>query len=430
MITFLFYLILGIMVYNYTFSIFLEWLNHRNRPDTLPLLISDVYDAENYQKQQNYEKEKIRLSIIESSFSSILVLSFFILRGFGYLQATLSETSQNQIIQTLMFFGILGLISLILSLPFSYYDKFVIEEKYGFNKSTKKLFIIDILKNIVLMGVLGGIVLSVITWLYLLSPNIFWITALVIVLFFSLLMNALYSTIILPLFNRKTPLPEGDLKSKVIEFATSLGFSINRIYLIDGSKRSTKANAFFTGFGNKKSIFLYDTLTNKLSDDEIVAVLAHELGHYKKHHIWINLSVGMIQAALFLYFFGLISQSLVFTKVMGGVGNSSVFYLNALCFVLLIDPIQTLLGVLMNAISRKMEFSADRFAAINGMGIGLINALKKISSLNYSNLTPHPLYVLINYSHPTLYSRLVALKSCINSENDCLANNKTFGNNV
>lgn len=418
MITFLFYLILGIIVFNFTFSVILEQLNLKNRPNLLPDLISDVYDTENYLNQQNYEKEKTRFSLFESSLSSILIIIFFALKGFGYLQKFVSGIFQNQILQTLMFFAVLGIVSLILSIPFSYYDKFVIEEKYGFNKSTKKLFVFDIFKNILLAAILGGVILGVITWLYLLNPNIFWITALVLMLFFSLLMNALYSTIILPLFNRKTPLPEGDLKNKVIEFASSLGFSINNIYIIDGSKRSTKANAFFTGFGKKKRIFLYDTLTSNLSNDEIVAVLAHELGHYKKHHIWINLTSGVLQTALFLYIFSLVAQSIVFTKVMGGFGDTSVFYLSALCFALLIDPLQTILGLIINVFSRKMEYSADKYATNHGMGENLMNALKKISSLNYSNLTPHPLYVLINYSHPTLYSRLVAIKSTIDSEND------------
>ena len=413
MVIFLFYFIIGIMVFNYSFSLILDWLNYKNRPEVLPSLISDVYDSENYKKQQNYEREKTRLSIFESSLSTVIIITFFVLKGFGSLQAFVSCIAQNQILQTLLFFGILGIISLIISLPFSYYDKFVIEEKYGFNKSTKRLFVFDILKNLILMAILGGVILGVITWLFLLNPNIFWITALVIMFFFSLIMNALYSTIILPLFNRKTPLPEGDLKKRVIEFSTSLGFSINNIYVIDGSKRSTKANAFFTGFGKKKRIFLYDTLTSNLSNDEIVAVLAHELGHYKKHHIWINLTTGLIQTALFLFFFGLISQSVAFTKVMGGIGDISVFYLNALCFAVLVDPIQTLFGLITNGFSRKMEYSADKFAVVNGMGISLMSGLKKISSLNYSNLTPHPLYVLINYSHPTLYSRLLAIKSYV-----------------
>lgn len=417
MITFLFYLIIGIMVFNYSFSLILDWLNYKNRPDSLPSIIADVYDSDNYDKQQNYEREKTLLSLIESSFSTILIICFFTFGGFGYLQILVSGVSQSQILQTLLFFGILGSISLVLSLPFSYYDKFVIEEKYGFNKSTKGLFLLDTLKNIILSVILGGTILGVITWLYLLNPNIFWITALIIMLFFSLIMNALYSTIILPLFNRKTPLPEGDLKNRVLEFAGSSGFSINNIYVIDGSKRSTKANAFFTGFGKKKRIFLYDTLTSNLTNDEIIAVLAHELGHYKKHHIWINLATGMIQMALFLFFFGLISQNIAFTKVMGGSGDIPIFYLNALCFALLIDPIQTLLGLIMNTFSRRMEYSADEYASSHGMADGLINALKKISSLNYSNLTPHPLYVIINYSHPTLYNRLVAIKTYINTNN-------------
>ncbi len=398
------------MLFNFSFSMVLEWFNYRYRPVSLPDIISDVYDSDNYIKQQNYEKEKLRLSIIESTFSSILIVTFFCLKGFGQLQALVAGVTQNLILQTLIFFGVLGLAALVLSIPFSYYDKFTIEEKYGFNKSTKGLFIIDLLKSILLSVVIGGAILALITWLYMLNPKVFWITALIVMLLFSLIMNALYSTIILPLFNKKSPLPEGELKNKVVEFANSIGFSINNIYVIDGSKRSTKANAFFTGFGRKKRIFLYDTLTNNLSDNEIVAVFAHELGHYKKHHIWINLVLGIFQTALFLFFFGLLSESIVFTKVMGGMGDVAVFYLNALCFVLLIEPIQTIIELATNFLSRKMEYSADGFATVHGQGEYLMNALKKISSLNYSNLTPHPFYVLINYSHPTLYNRLMAIK--------------------
>jgi STE24 endopeptidase len=234
--------------------------------------------------------------------------------------------------------------------------------------------------------------------------------ALAVVLVFSILMNALYSSVILPLFNRKTPLEEGELKQKVVAFADSLGFSINDIFLIDGSKRSTKANAFFTGFGKKKKIFLYDTLTQNLSTEEVLAVLAHELGHYKRHHIWINLGIGLIQATVFLYLFNMISNSTTLTQVMGGPASSAIFYLNVICFTLIINPFETLLGILTNAISRKMEYSADRFASNHGHGQNLGVALKKISSLNYSDLTPHSLYVIINYSHPPLYDRLKALK--------------------
>lgn len=409
MVDLLFYTIVVILVFNLCFSVFLELLNIRSRTDALPDLISDVYDTDNYRKQQGYEREKVKFSLIETILGAAVIITFFVLHGFGYLQTVISGYTSNQIIQTLIFFGILGFASILISIPFDYYDKFVIEEKYGFNKSTRKLFFVDLLKTVLLSAIIGGIILSIITWLYLINPKIFWITTLGVVLVFSLLMNALYSTIILPLFNKKTPLQEGELKQKVVAFAESLGFSINNIYLIDGSKRTTKANAFFTGFGSKKRVFLYDTLTDKLTNDEIVAVLAHELGHYKKHHIWINLSIGIVQSAALLYVFNLISQNILFTQVMGGTSQSAVFYLNVLCFVLLIEPIQTLLSIFLNVFSRKMEYSADHFANSYGMGNSLGSALKKISSLNYSNLTPHPFYVLVNYSHPTLYSRLKAL---------------------
>jgi len=409
MVSTIFYAIIAILIFNYTFSIFLERLNIKQKPNQLPKIISDVYDYEHYQKQQRYEVDKTKLSIIETTFSSLLIIFFFIFKGFGQLQVIVSSLVQSQILQTLLFFGLISIISLIISLPFSYYDKFVIEEKYGFNKSTKKLFWIDTLKGILLSAILGGIILTVITWLYLLNPKIFWVSAIAVILVFSLLMNSLYSTVILPLFNKKTPLPEGELKDKVINFARGIGFSINDIYLIDGSKRSSKANAFFTGFGRKKRIFLYDTLTSKLNDDEILAVLAHELGHFKKNHIWMNLGLGLVQSTLFLYLFGIISQSLILTEVMGVDGNLSIFYLNAICFVLLISPIQTILGILMNFLSRKMEYSADKFASSKGMANSLVSALKKLTSINYSNLTPHPFYVTVNYSHPPLYNRIRAL---------------------
>ncbi|NVO09510.1 MAG: M48 family metallopeptidase [Bacteroidales bacterium] len=409
MVNTLYFFIIAILVFNLLFSIILEQINLAVRSIKLPDLISDVYDSDNYLKQQEYEREKVRFSQIETIFGSILIIFFFSLKGFGHLQLFVSNYSNSIIVQTLLFFGILGLVSFLISIPFSYYDNFVIEEKFGFNKSSKKLFFIDNIKTLLLSTIIGGILIGFLTWLYTKNPHLFWLMALGVVLIFSLLMNALYSSIILPLFNKKTPLKEGDLKHKVLSFAESQGFSINNIYLLDGSKRSSKANAFFTGFGKKKKIFLYDTLTNSLNNEEIVAVLAHELGHYKRHHIWVNLIIGIIQSSIFLYFFNLISQSAIFTQVMGGTTNTPVFYLNIICFVLLINPVETILGILLNLISRKMEYSADSFANKYGLGQDLGTALKKISSLNYSNLTPHSLYVIINYSHPPLYERLKAL---------------------
>ncbi len=401
--------IIIILFFDLLFTVILEQINLNRRSTILPNLISDVYDSENYIKQQEYEKVKVRFSQIESIFSALIVIVFFALRWFAQLQVFVSGLTNSLVFQTLLFFGILGLASFLISIPFGYYEKFVIEERFGFNKSSRKLFAIDSIKTLLLSTTIGGLLIGFLTWLYSLNPNIFWIMALGVVLVFSLLMNALYSSVILPLFNRKTPLEDGELKQRVLTFAESLGFSVNNIYLIDSSKRTTKANAFFTGFGKKKKIFFYDNLTQNLNSDEIVAVLAHELGHYKKHHIWVNLSLGIVQATIFLYLFNLISQSITFTQVMGGPDNSAVFYLNIICFVLLINPLDTILSIFSNAISRKMEYSADRFANNHGLGQSLGIALKKISSLNYSNLTPHPFYVIINYSHPTLYHRLKAL---------------------
>lgn len=409
MVNTLYFIIIAILVFNLLFSIILEQINLTGRSIKLPDLISDVYDSDNYLKQQKYEREKVRFSQIETIFSSILLIVFFSIKGFGYLQLIVSNYSNSVVVQTLIFFGILGFVSFLISIPFSYYDNFVIEEKYGFNKSSKKLFFIDCIKTLLLSAIIGGILIGFLTWLYTKNPHLFWIMALGVVLIFSFLMNTLYSSVILPLFNRKTPLEEGELKQKVLSFSESIGFSINDIYLIDGSKRSSKANAFFTGFGKKKKIFLYDTLIHNLNNEEIIAVLAHELGHYKKNHIWINLFIGIIQSSVFLYFFNLISQSTTFTEVMEGSSNVPVFYLNIICFILLINPIETILGILLNVVSRKMEYSADSFAKKYGLGHNLGTALKKTSSLNYSNLTPHPLYVIINYSHPPLYDRLKAL---------------------
>jgi STE24 endopeptidase len=409
MVNTLYFIIIAILVFNLLFSIILEQINLTGRSIKLPDLISDVYDSDNYLKQQKYEREKVRFSQIETIFSSILIIAFFSIKGFGYLQLFVSNYSDSIVVQTLLFFGILGFVSFLISIPFSYFDNFIIEEKFGFNKSTKKLFFIDSIKTLLLSAIIGGILIGFLTWLYTKNPHVFWIMALGIVLVFAFLMNMIYTSVILPLFNRKTPLEEGELKQKVLSFAESIGFSINDIYLIDGSKRSSKANAFFTGFGKKKKIFLYDTLIHNLNNEEIIAVLAHELGHYKKHHIWINLFIGIIQSSVFLYFFNLISQSTTFTEVMGGSSNIPVFYLNIICFILLINPIETILGIFLNVISRKMEYSADSFANKYGLGHNLATALKKTSSLNYSNLTPHPLYVIINYSHPPLYDRLKAL---------------------
>jgi len=410
MVNALYYCIIAIMLINLLIDVGLEVLNLRYKPNRLPQIISDIYDNDSYLRQQSYEQETTRFAMIESIFTSAVAVLFFAFGGFALLHALVSDVVANKILQTLLFFGALALASFTISIPFSYYDKFVVEERYGFNKTTMRVFVTDIFKSLLISTVVGGLIIGLITWLFYFNPLVFWILALLVVVVFVLLMNALYSTVLLPLFNKKTPLPEGELKRKVIDFANSLNFSINSIFVIDGSKRSTKGNAFFSGFGRKKSIFLYDPLLEKLSDDEVLAVLAHELGHYKKHHVWVNLLTGVVTSGLFLFLFNRFAQSETLTQVMGGLpGSGYVFHLNLIAFVMLVEPVQTLIGLATNQLSRSMEYAADRFAADHGMAMPLGRALKKLAALNYSNLTPHPWYVAVNYSHPTLLMRLVAL---------------------
>ncbi len=409
----IYFTIIIILVGGHLLNVLIELINTSYiKKAQLDEVVSDVYDSENYAKQQNYEQEKLNASLVESTFMVVITTAVFILGYFGLLNDTIAQNIENRVLQSLVFFGVLWFIGQILSIPFDYYDSFVIEERYGFNKSTRKLFFTDILKSTLLTIILGGIILSLITWLYVSYPALFWLPVLVFIFILSLFSTILYTSIILPLFNKKSPLPDGELKDKLERLALNAGFSAKNIFVLDSSKRSTKGNAFFTGWGRNKRIYLYDTLVDKLSADEIEAVLAHEIGHYKKRHIWINFAISLSVTGIFLFLFTKISSSDIFTPVFGSMSNSTPnFQLNILGFALIFGPVQSIIGLFTNFLSRKMEFSADNFANGFGLGISLISALKKLAAQNYSNLTPHPLYVIIHYSHPPLVQRIKALLS-------------------
>jgi STE24 endopeptidase len=296
----------------------------------------------------------------------------------------------------------------ILTTPFSLYSTFVIEERYGFNRTTKRTFILDKLKGWILGGVIGGGLLALITWIYMLTGPAFWMIVLGVVTLFSVIMNMFYSNLIVPLFNKQTPLPEGSLRSKIEDFAKSVDFRLDNIFLMDGSRRSSKANAYFTGLGPKKRIILFDTLVNDLSEEEIVAVLAHEVGHNKKKHTITGLVLSVIQTALTLYLFSLFVGSDSFAVALGG--DKASFHLGLIAFGILYAPISTLLGLFANVISRKHEYQADRYAREKYNGEALISSLKILSKNNLSNLTPHPAYVFFHYSHPPLLQRIRALR--------------------
>lgn len=405
----LFFVIIGLLVGDFIFEQILEYLNSTQWSDELPKEVKDIYDQEKYRQQQAYEKVNHRFSLVSSSFSFVLMLLMLLLAGFAWVNNMAQLVSVNPILNALVFFGILLLASDLINTPFSIYHTFVIEEKFGFNKTSPKTFILDKLKGWVLAAIIGGGLLSLIIYIYQLTTSSFWIYAWLVISGFSIFMVLFYSNLIVPLFNKQTPLPEGELKSAIRDFSDQVGFKLDNIYVIDGSKRSTKANAYFTGIGAKKRIVLYDTLISDLTTNELVAVLAHEIGHYKKKHVLWSLLLGILQTGIVLYLFSLFVGSSELSAALG-VQNPS-FHIGLIAFGILYSPISLITGLAMNVFSRKNEYQADAFAAKYFDANELVLALKKLSVKNLSNLLPHPVYVFFHYSHPTLLQRLKALKS-------------------
>lgn len=404
----LFYIIIGLVVADFVFERILEYLNSTQWSDRLPEEVKGIYNEEKYRQQQAYEKVNFRFSMISSSFSFVLLILMFLFAGFAWVNSLALSVSANSILTALVFFGILLFAFDILTTPFSVYDTFVIEEKFGFNKTTPKTFVLDKLKGWLLGAIIGGGLLALIIYIYQLTTNNFWIYAWLVISVFSVFMVLFYSNLIVPLFNKQTPLPEGELKSAIENFSAKVGFKLDNIYVIDGSKRSTKANAYFTGLGAKKRIVLYDTLINDLTTNELVAVLAHEIGHYKKHHVIWSLLLGIVQTGIVLFIFSLFVGSPVLSAALGVETPS--FHIGLIAFGVLYLPISMVTGLAMNIFSRKNEYQADAFAAKHFDTIELASALKKLSVKNLSNLRPHPIVVFFHYSHPTLLQRLKALQ--------------------
>lgn len=400
----IFYLIIGILLLQFLLESVLRFLNAKHFNDPIPKELKDVYSKEEYQKSQNYKKENAKFGFYDSLFSIVVTLAFFFLKGFAYLDRFVRQFSDNEIILTLLFFGIIFLASSLLSLPFDYYHTFVIEEKYGFNKMDKKTFWLDKLKAAGISILIGGILLSIIVWFYQKTGANFWIYSTVLVAFFSIFTTLFYSSLIVPLFNKQTPLEDGELKQAISDFAKKTGFKLNNIYVIDGSKRSTKANAYFSGFGAKKRIVLYDTLIQDLNTNEIVAVLAHEIGHYKKKHVFINMLISILLTSFTLYLLSFMVNNSLLSEALSVKKPS--FHIGLIAFGILYTPISIITGLIMHVISRKMEYQADNFAKKQCNPSDLISSLKKLTKNSLSNLTPHKSYVFFNYSHPTLFQRV------------------------
>ena len=405
----IFYIIIAIILIDFVIDKIIDALNAKKFNDPVPLELKDVYDDTEYKRSQRYKKERYQFGIITSSFSLLTLLLFLFLDGFAYVDSIAAGFSENPIIRALIFFGIIMFASDILTLPFSYYSTFVIEEKYGFNKTTKKLFVLDKLKSLALMAVVGGAILSLIIWFYQITENDFWWYAWILVTVIILFTNMFYAKLIVPIFNKQSPLEEGTLRSKIEEYAEKVGFKLDNIFVIDGSKRSTKANAYFSGFGKEKRITLYDTLITDLDEEEIVSVLAHEVGHYKRKHIVVNLIASIITTGFTLWLLSLFVGNETLSQALGVTKPS--FHIGFIAFGLLYSPISDITGLIMNHLSRKFEYQADNFAKATYKEDFLISSLKKLSKSSLSNLTPHKTYVFMHYSHPTLLQRIKNLRA-------------------
>lgn len=409
----LFVAILVIIIADYLFERLIDYLNSLRWNETIPGELQGIYEQEQYKKSQQYHKVNHRFSAITSTVSFIVVVVMLLESGFAWVDRWTVSISSQFILNPLIFFAILGLASGLINLPFSVYDTFVIEEKFGFNKTTPKLFVMDTLKGWLLTALLGGAVLSLIIWVWTKTGQWFWLWAWGILTLISLVFSMFYSNLIVPLFNKQTPLPKGELKDEINRFALNAGFKLKDIYVIDGSKRSTKANAYFTGLGPKKRIVLYDTLTNDLTNQEIVAVLAHEIGHYKKKHTQSALILSILETGLMLFIFSWLASNPVLSQALGV--ESPKFHIAMIAFGILYSPLSFLLGIGTNSFSRHNEYQADAFAATFGLKDSLVSGLKKLTTKNLGNLTPHPAYVFFHYSHPTLLQRIQKLNTVTRS---------------
>jgi len=400
----LFYLIIAIILLQFVVETIIDYLNAKHFEDEIPTELADVFDVEEYKKSQQYKKTNYKFGLLSSAFSLLLTLGFLYFGGFEWVDSIARNYTDNSILIALIFFGIIMIGSSIISMPLSYYNTFVIEEKFGFNKTTKKLFFLDKIKGWLLMAVVGGGILSLMIWFFESAGTNFWIYAWGAIALFSIFMNMFYSKLIVPLFNKQSPLKDGTLKTKIEAYAATVGFQLKNISVIDGSKRSTKANAYFSGFGKEKRVTLYDTLINDLDEEEIVAVLAHEVGHYKRKHIIFNLTVSILLTGLTLFILSLFINNPEVSKAIGVTTPS--FHAAFIGFGILYSPISQITGLFMNYFSRKFEFQADNYAKETFAADPLITSLKKLSKNNLSNLTPHSAFVFMNYSHPPLIERV------------------------
>jgi STE24 endopeptidase len=403
------YIIIGIILFNYLWEQLLDYLNLRHQKEHAPQELQDICDQATYQKTLSYQRAKTNFGFLSAAAGFLVVIGLLITGSLGELDQWLRQYIHHEILLALVFFLGLYLIADILSTPLQWYSTFVLEERFGFNKTTVQTFWLDKLKGYLVALVLGGPLIWLLLYLIdQLGPG-FWLYFLIVISGFSMLINIFYTSLILPLFNKLTPLPDGELRDAIQSYSKTVAFPVTNIFVIDGSKRSSKSNAFFSGLGKKKKIVLYDTLIQNHSTKELVSILAHEVGHYKKKHVIQSFVLSILQSALMLFMLSLMINNEALSSALGGKQMS--IHLNLLAFGMLYTPVSKLLGILFNVFSRKNEYQADSFAAKTADPAALVSALKKLSIDNLSNLWPHHWFVFFHYSHPPLVERLRALNN-------------------
>lgn len=400
-------LLIGVLLGVFVIELLLGYLNQKNMLKPWPSEVRGVYTQAQVKRAVEYSTENYQFSFVGKLISLAIMITMILEGGFAFVQKMSQNISTNESVQALIFFGVLTGANQIISIPLSYYKIFVIETKYGFNTSTKKLFVIDLVKGIILSAIIGGGLLFLFGWLITVIGSEFWLAFWAVVVVVMVFANAFYTSLILPLFNKLEPIKDEALQIAIQSYCDKVGFKLTNLYQMDGSKRSKKANAFFSGLGPKKTIVLYDTLIEGQTHSEIIAVLAHEIGHYKKKHTLTNLIYGIVQLFGMLALLGWAVNQPLLSEGLGV--ETTTFYTGLLAFFILFSPANFILGMIQNGISRKMEFQADAYAKQTSSGSDLIGALKKLSVDNLSNLNPHPAYVFFNYSHPPVHQRIKAL---------------------
>jgi STE24 endopeptidase len=398
-------IILGTLLLTTALEVWADLLNLRALSPKLPEEFRDVYDENEYARSQQYTRVRTRFGFVSGAFDLGLMLVFWFAGGFNWLDAELRVLELGPIWTGLLYIGALTAGMSVLTLPFSIYSTFVIEERFGFNRTTVKTFVVDMLKGALLGVLIGGPVLALVIWLFLSAGSIAWLYAWLAVTTFMIVMQYVAPTWIMPLFNKFTPLEDGPLRDEILRYAESVRFALKDLFVMDGSKRSSRSNAFFTGFGKNKRIVLYDTLIEKHGVEELTAVLAHEIGHYRKKHIIIGLLISIFETGVMFFMLSLfISQEALAQAFF--MEHVSI-YAGLVFFGMLYSPVSFLLSIGMNALSRKHEFEADRYAVQTYRNPeAMTAALKTLSVSNLSNVTPHPVYVFLHYSHPPMLERL------------------------